>query len=180
VSTVAPHGCGMCDGTLAQTGTDGPVPSYNCADCGAWHTARDCCAGPLAQHMEAMHAPYGDEGRAVSVERYARIVHELDHQENEGIAIPHTHGPAQVPPPPPEPLPTAVLAEGDAPRCPKCNGEIVSVERAEIWLSGECAHTEHGWSVVWDSPNWPDFYTVAYRCEECGTEVDLNAEVVWS
>ena len=39
----ARHTCGMCDGLLRFDHMDGPVPSWTCEACGAWHTAKDCC-----------------------------------------------------------------------------------------------------------------------------------------
>lgn len=47
----------------------------------------------MRDHMNTHHRGYSDDGRVISEEDYARLVHDLDHDgRTEGIIIPHTHG----------------------------------------------------------------------------------------
>lgn len=56
-----------------------------------WFGHRPDLIADRIQHMREQHAGYDDEGRVISEDRYAELVHTLDHERNEGIVVPHTH-----------------------------------------------------------------------------------------
>lgn len=49
MTVTATHGCGMCDAPLRSLGTeDGSYATFECTECGWWHTSADCCDMALA------------------------------------------------------------------------------------------------------------------------------------